>query len=162
MIRPYDPADFQALYAINRANVPAVGTVSVEQFAWLLAESWACLVAESDDTAAGFVLVMVEGSTYQSANYLWFADRHDRFAYVDRIAVDARHQGKAIGAALYDAALDRLRAMDRPPAMLCCEVNTRPPNPGSLRFHKRMGFVEVGQLASADGQKAVAMMERRV
>jgi predicted GNAT superfamily acetyltransferase len=30
---------------------------------------------------------------------------------------------------------------------LCCEVNVEPPNPGSLRFHERIGFAEVGQFA---------------
>ena len=30
-------------------------------------------------------------------------------------------------------------------SMLCCEVNLEPPNPGSLRFHHRIGFTEVGQ-----------------
>jgi predicted GNAT superfamily acetyltransferase len=30
-------------------------------------------------------------------------------------------------------------------SLLCWEVNLEPPNPGSLRFHKRIGFIEVGQ-----------------
>jgi predicted GNAT superfamily acetyltransferase len=30
-------------------------------------------------------------------------------------------------------------------SLLCCEVNLEPPNPGSLRFHHRIGFTEVGQ-----------------
>ena len=30
-------------------------------------------------------------------------------------------------------------------SLLCCEVNLEPPNPGSLRFHQRIGFTEVGQ-----------------
>jgi predicted GNAT superfamily acetyltransferase len=33
---------------------------------------------------------------------------------------------------------------------LCCEVNLEPPNPGSLRFHQSIGFVEVGQRQSGD------------
>jgi hypothetical protein len=29
--------------------------------------------------------------------------------------------------------------------VLTCEVNLRPPNEGSLRFHRRLGFREVGR-----------------
>jgi uncharacterized protein len=29
-------------------------------------------------------------------------------------------------------------------------VNLEPPNPGSLRFHQSIGFVEVGRLGTAD------------
>jgi predicted GNAT superfamily acetyltransferase len=38
-----------------------------------------------------------------------------------------------------------------PGAILCCEVNVEPPNPGSLRFHQRIGFAEVDKIAPKPG-----------
>lgn len=35
---------------------------------------------------------------------------------------------------------------------LACEVNLRPPNPASLRFHERFGFEPVATLDTADGR----------
>ena len=41
-----------------------------------------------------------------------------------------------------------------------CEVNRLPPNPGSLRFHKRLGFFEVGGQVFVTGEKEVIYLER--
>lgn len=38
-----------------------------------------------------------------------------------------------------------------------CEVNIRPPNPESLAFHDRQGFVEVGTQETEDGRKTVSL-----
>jgi hypothetical protein len=35
---------------------------------------------------------------------------------------------------------------------LVCEVNLDPPNPVSLNFHTKLGFVEVGVLVTQDGR----------
>jgi predicted GNAT superfamily acetyltransferase len=35
-----------------------------------------------------------------------------------------------------------------------------PPNPGSLAFHERLGFKQVGVRQEEGGAKAVALMER--
>jgi predicted GNAT superfamily acetyltransferase len=44
---------------------------------------------------------------------------------------------------------------------LALEVNVDPPNAGSLRFHERLGFVEVGQQDTPYGIR-VSMQVRRV
>jgi hypothetical protein len=36
-------------------------------------------------------------------------------------------------------------------SLLCCEVNLEPPNLGSIRFHERIGFTEVGQHSPQQG-----------
>ena len=44
--------------------------------------------------------------------------------------------------------------------LIGCEVNIRPPNPGSHRFHKRLGFHQVGERHYDGGDKAVAYYVR--
>ena len=100
---------------------------------------------------------MLEGLGYESLNYRWLSERYDRFAYIDRIAVAEAARGRRIGEALYTAAIEAF-AGNRP--VLLAEVNLEPPNPGSLRFHKRLGFREVGERWEADRSKGVVYLER--
>jgi predicted GNAT superfamily acetyltransferase len=48
-------------------------------------------------TIAAFLLAFREGAGYDSVNYRWFAQRYERFLYVDRVVVApaARGQGAA-------------------------------------------------------------------
>ncbi len=45
---------------------------------------------------------------------------------------------------------------------MTCEVNLRPPNPDSLRFHRQFGFVEVGRQETEGGAKEVVLMEKEL
>jgi predicted GNAT superfamily acetyltransferase len=47
-------------------------------------------------------------------------------------------------------------------ALLCCEVNIEPPNPGSDRFHAALGFVEAGHATLSDRAKSVRYLTRSV
>jgi predicted GNAT superfamily acetyltransferase len=44
--------------------------------------------------------------------------------------------------------------------MLACEVNERPPNPVSMRFHETLGFSSVGRQTTEGGAKTVVMMTK--
>ena len=44
--------------------------------------------------------------------------------------------------------------------VMTCEINIRPPNPGSMLFHKRMGFRQIGSQETEQGKKEVALMEK--
>lgn len=44
--------------------------------------------------------------------------------------------------------------------MVCCEVNSDPPNPASDAFHARLGFAEVGAAAIHGGAKSVRYLAR--
>lgn len=157
MIRPLDPRDLPAVFAINQANRPAVGDLDEAGLAQLVEWADLALVVESEQIDA-FLLVMAPGSPYPSPNYRWFerrceATREDH-VYVDRIAVRHGAQNQRLGSALYEE-LFRVR----PGRPVSCEVNIRPMNAGSLRFHERHGFAEVGQ-QEANG-KTVAMLLRK-
>ena len=155
-IRPYRPDDFPRLYAANQASVPGVGTATEDELA-LYIELSTCLVAtNTENEALGFITVMEIGQlAYDSFNMRWFEDYAEKtgktVVYVDRIALSPDARGKKLGEALYLAAFDHFSAVDE----IGCEVNTLPPNPGSHRFHERLGFQAVGDVVFKPNEKAV-------
>jgi predicted GNAT superfamily acetyltransferase len=68
--------------------------------------------------------------------------------------------GRGLGRLLYDAVVDRARALGL--GEVTCEVNLEPPNPGSLAFHRRLGFAQVGEQVTTGGSVRVALLARGV
>lgn len=161
VVRDWQAGDLAVLHSINEGAVPGVGQLTRVGLDDLVErQSAATLVAEdAGGRAQGFVLVMREGLDYASLNYRWLSERYERFAYVDRIAVDEAARGQGIGEVLYGAVIERF-AGERP--VLLAEVNLEPPNPGSLRFHERLGFRAVGERWAADHAKGVVYLERQL
>ncbi len=147
-IRPLTGDDLPEALAINEANVPAVGSVDADQLVHLFDEASVALAAEDGGRLIGFCIVLAPGADYSSVNYGWFSERYDDFAYLDRVAVAESYRSRGIGAELY-AEVERL--VDAP--WFTLEVNVRPRNEGSLRFHERMGFTEVGQQETPYGAR---------
>ncbi len=148
LIRPIEESDLDRLLVINAANVPEVGPVDADGLAFLFGESAIALAVELGRELAGFCLVLGPGSSYDSVNYTWFMARYDDALYLDRVAVDARFRGRGLGRALYDEVARRMSADHPGLPRLTLEVNVEPPNPASLAFHAKQGFVEVGRQVS--------------
>jgi predicted GNAT superfamily acetyltransferase len=158
-IREIIGADIPQLVALNNHNVPAVSPSDPAGMAALLAatETTVAVVDEADpDTVLGFALLMRPGADYASENYRWFVERSTDFLYVDRIVVADVAQNRGVGRSIYDAvfAAARVRGL----AEVTCEVNVEPPNPGSLRFHGRLGFVEVGRQSTKGDTIVVSLL----
>lgn len=149
--------DHAAVLALNNLATPHVNELSTRDFAWLVAHAEYFRVAEDDAGLAAFVLALRPGLDYWSLNYRWFLDRGDDFLYLDRVVVADRARGRGIGRAMYDD-IDRFASPTWRRIVL--EVNLRPPNPGSLAFHERLGFRRVGVREDECGAKAVVLMER--
>ncbi|TYC55759.1 GNAT family N-acetyltransferase [Rhodobacterales bacterium] len=154
-IRPFHPGDLSTLLPLNNAAVPAVNELSAEELLDLVNSALICLVAEVDGTPSGLLLCLGDGANYDSRNYIWLSERLSNFAYTDRIFVDEKLRGHKAGEALYNELFRQLAGSGR---CFVCEVNERPPNPGSLRFHERLGFSEIGK--ADHGDKAVIFMKR--
>lgn len=158
-IRPARPDDLPALVAINDDAAPAVPVTPSAELAELIAMSRLALVVDDGDVA-GFVVALAPGLPYSSENYRWFSQRSADFVYVDRIVLAPRVRGQGIGPRLY-AAVDEVARADGA-TEVACEVNVRPPNPGSLAFHARLGFVEVGRQVTKGGAVEVALLAKPV
>ena len=160
-IRPYRPDDFTALFAANEASVPGVGAETEESLANWIAMSTCLVATDADDQALGFITVMELGQPeYDSPNMRWFETYTEKtgksLVYVDRIALSPAARGQRLGEALYQAAFEHFKTRDE----IGCEVNTLPPNPGSHRFHERLGFEPVGETTYREGEKAVMFYAR--
>lgn len=159
-LRPYAPADLADVVAVNDGAYPAVPITPPDELAELIAMSRLTLVAQDDDGLAGFVIALAPGLAYASENYRFFSARSAAFLYVDRIVLAPRLQGQGVGPRLY-AAVEQA-ALDDGASEITCEVNIRPANPGSLAFHARLGFVEVGRQTTKGGEVEVALLAKPV
>jgi len=94
--------------------------------------------------ADGVLLGYAHDVDYDHKNLKWLRARFDQFFYIDRIIINAKAHGKGLGRALYAdfEAEARLRGLPR----LVCEVNTKPNNPGSHKFHETLGFKAIGDV----------------
>jgi predicted GNAT superfamily acetyltransferase len=157
VIRDLSTADIDRLIELNNAAVPAVSPSDAVGMQRLLDLS-ALALAITDDagTVLAFAILMTPGVDYESENYRFFQQRGTDFLYVDRIVVAESARNRGLGAELYRAVFDAARQQGR--AEVTCEVNVDPPNPGSLRFHGRLGFTEVGRQETKGGSVTVALL----
>lgn len=154
-IRDLMALDSRSIWEINEQGLPGTGKVSEDEIIALLEFSSFSIGAYDNDNLLGFVICLPPATEYGSLNYAWFNDRYDRFLYVDRIAVSSDSRNQKIGSKIYQAVIDESVAQGVP---IAAEVNLRPPNLDSIRFHERHGFTEVGEFTH--GEKSVLMMLR--
>lgn len=162
-IRPYHADDLTRLHAANVASVPGVGAATVEELQTWIALSTCFVASDEQDAPLGFITLLATGvEAYDSANLRWFesyeAKTGKSVIYVDRIALLPEARGQQLGQHLYAAAFEHFSDYDE----IGCEVNSLPPNPGSHRFHQRLGFIEVGTQVFKPGEKAVTYYARPV
>ena len=156
-LRRIEPADHAQVLALNEANVEALAPMDEDRLLELdkLADRFD--VIDLDGRFGGFVVTFGPGTAYDSENYRWFAERHDRnFYYLDRIVLADSHRRRGLGTFVYDEIERVARAYGR----LALEVNLVPRNDVSLSFHDRRGYVEVGRLG--DEAHLVSLMEKRL
>ena len=144
MIRPATPADFPAILALNLAAEALLSPMDASRLRELDASAAYHRVAvdPANGAVAAFLLAFREGAGYDSPNYRWFSERHERFLYVDRVAVAEGTRGAGLGGALYRDLFAHARATGVP--RIVCEYYSVPLNEASQRFHARHGFEEVG------------------
>jgi predicted GNAT superfamily acetyltransferase len=159
-LRPYRAADLGTLVDVNDGAYPAVPITPAAELAELVQMSTVKVVVEADGIPVGFVLGMPPGLSYDSENYVFFSERAAElgrdFVYVDRIVLAPALRSRGLGPRLYAAVFEEARRVGAPEVL--CEVNVEPPNPGSLAFHTRLGFVEVGRQETHGGENVVALL----
>ena len=141
LIRDAVEWDLEAVLLINQHSIPAMNSVTREDLRWFTREAEYFGVAVAASEVAGFLICLAPEAPYGSPNFRWLKKRFEDFLYIDRVAVSTSFQRQGIASALYRDAAGRARARFR---MFACEVNTRPRNQESIRFHQRLGFRPVG------------------
>jgi uncharacterized protein len=111
--------------------------------------------ATTNAHSAGYLIGFLPTSSYEGDEFLWFKQRRSSFIYVDQIAIASSHSGHRIGHRLYSE-LARWSS-DNACTSMVWEVNLVPPNPGSLAFHHKYGFSEIGRLIVPDGREVVLL-----
>ena len=156
-VRNIEIADLAQVLEINNANTPGVSELTMSE---LETDIENCLHALAIDNEHGevcaFCITFAPDAPHAGANHQWFAQRYKSFVYLDRIAIDSKHQNRGLGALLYQTVEQRMLDSAEH-SLLCCEVNLEPPNPGSMGFHKRIGFAEVGQRGDGKAYQVVLL-----
>ena len=88
-------AQLQAIYDLNQANTPEVGSLeSMQHLKQLIEFSEYNLLVLKEDEIVGFIICMREGTAYGSENYKFFTKRLKKFLYVDRVAIMSNTEGQ--------------------------------------------------------------------
>lgn len=157
MIRDATESDFTQILRLNLESEDFLSPMNLARLEHLHRQAAYHRVACVGQEVAAFLLAFREGADYDSPNYTWFASRYPSFLYVDRVVVDARHQGKKLGSQLYR---DLFRfASEAGVRSVTCEFDLIPPNAASSAFHARFGFKEVGAQWVSNGKKKVSLQE---
>lgn len=161
LIRDILDSEAEWLHALNDACLPAVNELTHEELWTLVGKTVATRVAEVDGKPMGAAMMLAPHVEHGSMNYLWFDNRMDDFLYLDRIMVSDEARGLGIGKALYEDVFALAAKLPGTNAVTC-EVNLKPFNGGSLKFHAGLGFLTVGEQDTEGGKKAVSLLRRAV
>ena len=157
---PLNQSEVKSLFELNQSEVPNVGSVALPRFQHLVKCAIQLPLERAGDEIEGFVILFDQDTEYDSENFLWFRDRYERFAYVDRVVVSPAFRRQGVAQRLYAECIEYCRAHTFP--ILTLEINIQPPNPTSFAFHQKMGFQEVGTLQNLGSDKSVSMQALRV
>ncbi len=158
-LRDVSAADLPALRRLNESEVPHVNSIPIETFEWFTHHAAYFRVAELGAELAGFLIGLTPEADYPSLNFRWFRAHYQRFMYIDRIVVATIARRRGLGRLFYD---DLARTSRGIAPRLTCEVNLRPQNDGSMRFHLEYGFAQVGTQETEGGAKQVALMAKEI
>ncbi len=148
-IRRANEKDFPSILDLNNIESKWVGKKEIDFFRKYM-DIPIFNVFEVNERIVGFLMAMDENTDYDSINFLWFKNKFNKFYYIDRVIVDQSMRGKGIASLLYKELIDTKG--DIP---LVAEVSINPSNEGSIIFHDKIGFKDVGALIS--GGKKVRM-----
>ena len=155
VIRSAAPRDFEAICALNLAEVRHTSTMDTSRLVELDGLSCYHKVACLEGIVSAFVLAMCNGSAYKNDNFEWFSKKYSRFIYVDRIVVSSASRGLRLASLLYEDLFRHARSKAIP--LVTCEYNLIPPNEPSRFFHDKFGFTERGTQWVANGTKQVSL-----
>jgi uncharacterized protein len=141
--RPTISSDFPKVIELNQLSEHFLSPLNLNKLSLLAKEAAVFQVAILDEKIAGFLLAFAPAADYQNQNFLFFKARFVDFLYIDRVVIAEEFRGKGLATKFYSQ-LEQ-EAIGRGISRLVCEVHINPPNPVSLSFHEKQGFIEVAQ-----------------
>jgi len=154
-----DTIDLPYIHYLNQSALPAVSSITINDMTQFLKMADYFRVIKVKNNIAGFLIALTPGKDYHSLNYKWFEQKYSQFMYVDRIVIDPSFQSRGLGRAFYD---DLKIFCKRYTPIITCEVNLKPKNEGSLFFHNKYGFEQVGTQETDGGKKEVSLMVYKI
>lgn len=154
-IRKFEISDYERILQLNEESVHFLSPLTKDKLESMVVQSEMINVIEVDGIVDAFILTLREGKEYDSINYLWFSNHYDKFLYIDRVVVSLKMQGRGLGKALYEYIFKYAKKTGV--SCIAAEIDINPPNPGSLIFHEKFEFKEVGKQTVAEGKKLVSL-----
>ncbi len=144
MIGDLRPEHYREFLRLNEEFVHWLSPLDEVRLKWILERADYARQIESAPGVVGGVLIGYPHNVDypDHKNLIWLSQNLDDYFYIDRIIIDGSAQGRGYGARLYQDIEDFARR--RGYQYLACEVNTKPANPGSHRFHEKTGFQAIG------------------
>lgn len=155
IIRKFETKDYNRILQLNEESVHFLSPWTKEILERVITQSEIFNLIEIDGRIEAFVLTLREDKKYDSINYLWFSHHYDKFLYIDRVVVSLQMRDKGLGKSLYESVFKYAR--ESGVTYVAAEIDIDPPNPGSLIFHEKFGFKEVGKHTVANGKKIVSL-----
>jgi uncharacterized protein len=142
------PAVMANILALSAQHEVETSTLTSQQLRTMLDSAF--YVATGADGRDAYLITFDQDAAYDSVNFQWFKARYRRFVYIDRVVVAESARGRGVARQFYSALFERARGAGHD--IVTCEINVEPPNPGSMAFHKALGFSEVGQSRLGEGK----------
>jgi len=152
-------SDLEEVWRLNEDSVPHVSRIDSAQMEWFASTAHYFRIVRHEEQLAGFLIGLRPGLPYASPNYRWFSENYTDFGYVDRVAVSEAARRMGIASRLYQDFAASLRGKVD---VMTCEVNIRPPNESSMRYHEQQGFIRVATQETEGGKKEVALLEMKL
>ena len=147
--------DLEFVLNLNQRNTPAVSDSSYNLMSYFLKITEYFKILTVCGKPIGFLIALMPDKDYHSENYRWFNMRYKSFIYIDRVVISDKYQGRGYGKLFYN---DLHHFSKGKVFNLACEVNTRPMNLQSIKFHDKFGFYEVGTQETENGKKKVSLL----
>lgn len=158
-ISDVSPDDLEDVLRLNEDSVPHVSRINMAKMRWFANNAHYFRVIKTGGQLAGFLIGLRPGLPYDSPNYRWFGENYDDFGYIDRVAVSSATRRAGVASRLYE---DFAAALNGEVDVLTCEVNIRPANESSMRYHEQHGFIRVATQETEGGAKEVALLEKKL
>lgn len=161
IIRQATEDDFDFILRLNEENVEVLAPMDREKLQEFLNISTLLWIAYVGNQKAAFLIALTEdASSYKSENYCWFRQQYSHFLYIDRIVIDKPYRKIGLGKELYNNVFCFAKDNDIP--IVTAEIDTIPYNETSLKFHKAMGFKEVGTQFVRNGSVKVSLQAANI